>query len=301
MLVLLRQARYLALVAVCVVLAAGCVAAGLWQVHRYHGKHDANTLLRRNDARPVVPVERLLAPGQTLDPDQQFRRVSARGHYDVTGQVFVRQREVDNQAGYLVLTPLRTDAGPVLLIVRGWMRVGGSATQTPTVPPPPAGEVSLTGRVFPSEASTGQRGLPTGQIERINVPGLARRLGAVTYGGYVELISERPAEHGVRAMPAPDLSNPAGGAFEGQHLAYVVQWFIFAALALAAPPVLAYKDAHRDDGDGPPGSDHPEDPDGSTDPGDPTDPDGPVGADGAAVGSDRDPARAASGPDRVTA
>lgn len=249
MFALLRQARYLALLFGGLVLAVVCVGAGLWQVHRYHGKHDENSLLRHNDARPAVPVSRLLSPDGPMDPDEQFRRVTAHGRYDVADQLFVRQRQVDQQAGYLVLTPLRTDAGPVLLVVRGWTPVGGSATQTPTVSPPPAGEVSLTGRAYPSEAASHQRGLPAGQIERIDVPALARRLGAATYGGYVEMISQSPAQHGLRAMPRPDLSNPAGGAFEGQHLAYVVQWFFFAALALAAPPVLAWAEARRDAAD----------------------------------------------------
>ncbi len=40
-------------------------------------------------------------------------------------------------------------------------------------------------------------------------------------------------------LPAPDLSNPAGGAVEPQHLAYVIQWYLFALLALAAPFLIA--------------------------------------------------------------
>ena len=267
MLLLLRQARYLALMAGGIVLAVVCVAAGFWQVHRYDGKHDVNAELRHNDARTAVPVSQLLAPGHPVGPDEEFRRVTARGHYDVAGQMFVRQRQVDNQAGYLVLTPLRTDAGPVLLVVRGWTPIGGSATQTPTVPPPPTAEVNLTGRVHLSEPPGDHRGLPAGQIERIDVPGLADRMGTPTYGGYVELISQQPAEHGIRPMPAPDLSNPAGGAFEGQHLAYIVQWFFFAALALAAPPILAYKDAQDRSGLPDPETDPEVDPE--TDPGGP--------------------------------
>jgi hypothetical protein len=38
---------------------------------------------------------------------------------------------------------------------------------------------------------------------------------------------------------SPDLSNPAGGALEPQHFAYIVQWYLFAALALAAPFAMA--------------------------------------------------------------
>lgn len=244
-LILLRQARFLGLLGIGVVLAVACGAAGVWQVHRYEDKHVTNAELRHNDARPAVPVGDLLRAGRPAEPKDRFRKVTARGHYDVTGQVFVRQRQVDNQAGFLVLTPLRTDEGPALWVVRGWVRVGGSATQTPNVPSPPPGEVTLTGRVYPSERGGSEQRLPPGQVERIDIPALASRVGGPTYGGYVELVSQRPEQRGVLAMPSPDLSNPAGGAFEGQHLAYVVQWFLFAALALVAPPVLGWLDTRR--------------------------------------------------------
>src|SRR5262249_5765248 len=54
-----------------------------------------------------------------------------------------------------------------------------------------------------------------------------------------------PGTSGLVAIPDPDLSNPAGGAIEPQHLAYVIQWFLFAALALAAPIVMAPADNPR--------------------------------------------------------
>ena len=34
-------------------------------------------------------------------------------------------------------------------------------------------------------------------------------------------------------------SNPAGGAVEPQHFAYIIQWYLFAILALAAPLAMA--------------------------------------------------------------
>jgi cytochrome oxidase assembly protein ShyY1 len=43
-------------------------------------------------------------------------------------------------------------------------------------------------------------------------------------------------------LPPPDLTNPAGGAYVAQHLAYVVQWFLFSAFALAGPVVLLMLD-----------------------------------------------------------
>jgi cytochrome oxidase assembly protein ShyY1 len=261
-LTLLRQARFLGLLGLGALLAVGCAFAGVWQVHRYEDKHVTNAELRHNAAQPAVPVAELLDVGKRAAAHDQFRKVTARGRYDESGQVFVRQRQVDNQAGFLVLTPLRTDAGPTLWVVRGWTRVEGSATQTPDVPPPPAGEVTLTGRVYPSEHGGVERGLPQGQVERIDVPALARGTGLPAYGGYVELVSQRPEQRGVLAMPAPDLSNPAGGAFEGQHLAYIVQWFVFAALALVAPPLLGWLDLRRSgEGDDSPDAGQPTAPD----------------------------------------
>ena len=47
-------------------------------------------------------------------------------------------------------------------------------------------------------------------------------------------------------LPGPDLSNPAGGAEEPQHAAYVVQWYLFALLALCAPFVMAAAERRRD-------------------------------------------------------
>jgi len=238
----LRQGRYLALLAVGVVLAVGCTTAGLWQAHRYGEKRLANSELRHNDRATPVPVDGVLAVGRTVGPEQRFRLVAAAGAYDRGGTVLVRQRQVEGRVGFLVLTPLRTGAGVDLLVVRGFVPATGAATQTPAVPDPPAGPVTVTGRVQPSEPGTDRPGLPAGQVDRIAVPALQQRLGAPTYGGYVELVSSTPAESGLTPVPPPDLSNPAGGAYEGQHLAYVVQWFSFALLALALPFVLAVLD-----------------------------------------------------------
>jgi cytochrome oxidase assembly protein ShyY1 len=102
--------------------------------------------------------------------------------------------------------------------------------------------VRVTARVLPGEQGGLGTGLPERQIAHVDVPALAQRLGTPTYGGFGELISSDPAQTGLTALPPPDLGNPAGGAFTGQHLAYVVQWFLFAAFALAGPVLLILLD-----------------------------------------------------------
>ena len=226
------------LLALGLVLAVVCAAAGSWQWRRFEEKRLANAELRGAAEQPPRPVDDLLAAGRGVDERLRFRTVTATGRYDVGAQVLVRQREVAGRAGFLVVTPLRTGSGVALLVARGFVPATGAATETPAVPDPPTGDVRVTGRVYPSETGGLGAGLPARQVSRVDVPALAARLGTPTYGGFAELVSSDPAEGGLTALPAPDLGNPAGGAFTGQHLAYVVQWFLFAVFALAGPAVL---------------------------------------------------------------
>jgi hypothetical protein len=85
-------------------------------------------------------------------------------------------------------------------------------------------------------------GIPPGQLRSVNPGAQAARSGAPTYDGYVQLLAEQPGTKGLTPLPPPDLSNPAGGAVEPQHFAYIIQWYIFAILALAAPFAMVRAD-----------------------------------------------------------
>jgi cytochrome oxidase assembly protein ShyY1 len=234
----LREPRYVVLLVIAIGVAIGCCFAGVWQIHRYYWKHDSNTELRDNDHHTPVPVGQLLSTSKQATKIDQFRRVTATGVYQPKQQLLVRNREVNDSPALLVLTPLRTDAGPTLLVVRGWLPVTKSAGRSPHVPAPPTGRVSVTVRVFPSEPMGATGTPPAGQINRLNVPMIAHRLKVPTYGGYAALISASAGSK-LQQLPPPDMSNPTGGAFELQHLAYVGQWFLFAIIAMGAPFALA--------------------------------------------------------------
>jgi hypothetical protein len=62
---------------------------------------------------------------------------------------------------------------------------------------------------------------------------------ASIYSGYVTLKPGQPGGAGLSAFPSPDLSNPAGGAYEWQHFAYILQWYLFAILAFLAPFLIS--------------------------------------------------------------
>ncbi len=239
----LRQPRYAALSALMLVICTVCVLLGLWQLARLSEKHQTNIELRRNAHAAPVPVASLLHSASTGTPhrvDVQFRQVTASGSYDGAHQSLLRNQTINGDTGYLVVTPLRTD-GASLLVVRGFVT---GASSSVTAPAPPAGPVTITARVWPSNSRPDDAAkLARGQVESINAAEQEQRLGTTVLGGYAQLVGTQPGGAGLVAIPPPDLSNPAGGAPELQHLAYVIQWFLFAALALAAPVVMVRAEA----------------------------------------------------------
>lgn len=249
MLQTLRQPRYAALTALMIVVALACVGAGSWQVARLKDKAAANADLRRNAHAPAVAVTEVLGlvgsgPHRPSD-EVRFRSVRATGTFDGSHQGLVRQRSVEGENGYLALTPLRTADG-TLLVVRGFIP-RGDTTEAPPIPAPPTGPVTIVARAQPGETRNDAAGhAPGSQLESVNPRQQAARLGTPVFDGYAVIEPGQPGIAPLQEIPAPDLSNPAGGAVEPQHVAYVVQWYLFAILALAAPVAMARAERRHD-------------------------------------------------------
>jgi cytochrome oxidase assembly protein ShyY1 len=238
----LRQPRYAALSMLMVVVALVCVAAGSWQIARFDGKVVENDRLRANAHADPISVSRLLpltSAHASVSADKvQYRTVTASGTYDADRQSLVRNRSVGGHAGFLVVTPLHT-ARADLLVVRGFLKAPTSGGP-PAMPTAPAGPVTVRARVQLAESrQDGAASLSGGQVESINPADQQLRLGKAVYDGYAELLPGQPGTSGITAIPRPSLSNPAGGAIEPQHFAYIIQWYLFALLALAAPLAMA--------------------------------------------------------------
>jgi cytochrome oxidase assembly protein ShyY1 len=251
---MLRQPRYAALSVLMLLLATVCVLAGTWQIVRLEGKVGANDELRHNAHAAAVPVASVLplvdAPGAPRPHKIQFRAVRVTGSFDTVHQGLVRQRTVDDTTGFLVLTPLRTADG-TLLVVRGFVPDAAPTVAAPAVAAPPSGTVTVSARLQPGESRHDQATqLANHQLESINPRDQAARIGGPVFDGYAELLSGQPGTAGLTAIPKPDLSNPAGGAIEPQHIAYIIQWYLFALLALAAPIAMVRAETRqRDDRD----------------------------------------------------
>lgn len=228
------------IVAGLVVLAAvvTMVALGLWQLRRHDEVGSRNDLVRKRQSADVVPVEEVFGG----DPQAAtYRRVTFEGIYDVAAEVAIDNRSAEGRPGRHLLTPLRPARGPALIVDRGWIPLDSDASAAA----PPDGHVTVVGVLFPSERKGALEPAiaPTGTLDRfprIDVARIGRQLAYPSYPLYLRLQSQAPAqESSLPQRPgSPTLS-------AGPHLSYAVQWFLFAAVAVAVFAALARRESKR--------------------------------------------------------
>lgn len=236
----LRRPSWIGLTVLVVVLAITFVELGRWQLRRHDERAATNLRVEASLDRASVPVDEILAVDERLPLADEWRLVEVVGTYDADNELLVRNRPYDGNVGYEVLTPLVTHDGRALLVDRGWVPAGSTATEVPAVPPPPPGEVTVTARVRAgSTGDAGAAGLPDGQVRRVAVASIAPGLPYPVYGAYTTLLPGQPgsgvAEDPPRAIPVPEPS-------AGPHVAYAVQWFLFALIAVGGWVVLLRAD-----------------------------------------------------------
>lgn len=236
----LRQRRYAALALGALVFALICVGMGTFEIHRFQEKTHDNSVLRDNAHASVTPLTTSLVPatGHDAGPEWdaiRYRHVNVSGRYVANREQYVANQTQGGRQGFYVLTPLRTD-GATVLVVRGFVAATSDETRPATVPAPPPGVVQLTGWLQTPDTSSDQFGqLGHGEIMSINPGEQARRLDAPVYQASLTLVAHQPGTVGLATVPFPDLGNPTGGAVDWQLLSYVIQWYVFAVLALLMP------------------------------------------------------------------
>lgn len=210
---------------------------GFWQLRRLDERRAFNDLVRDRTAAAALPLEQTLER-YGADPDAlDFRRVEATGRY-VDGQLLTAPRSQAGRPGPHVLAVLATDAGPDMLVDRGWIPF----TRDAAPPPTPSGEVRITGVLRTGEVGDiGQ----AAAVARIAPDQIADRLGRPLADVWLQLREQQPPV--AAAAPAP---TPLPELGEGSHLSYAIQWFSFATIALIGYPVLVWRAARdrRDTG-----------------------------------------------------
>jgi surfeit locus 1 family protein len=200
---------------------------GIWQLDRANWKQglvDAHTGQGR-----LSPVS--LAASGTGD-DMQYRRVFARGYYDMEHQLLLDNKTFQGHAGYHVLTPLHlADSDAVVLVNRGWVPVGNSRAVLPDIPGT-SGEVLVDAtiklppkRLFRlgsvDEANTSWPKV----VQQIEMESLEQLLD-VTLEPLILLLDKDDEFGFFRDW------KPVYGVTPDKHRAYAVQWFTLAVVLL---------------------------------------------------------------------
>ena len=217
-----RWAGYLALT---ILFAAVCSGLGLWQLARRADALAEMDKVETNYAADPVPLAEALPDLDTFSESQKWLPVVMTGTYLTDEELIVRNRPLQINPGFEVLTPLLLADGSVFIVNRGWLPTGQTADAPASVPSAPSGVVSVVARLKAGEPLLAGRSATGNQIATINLDDVATRLGLPTF----------TAAYGLMATedPAPDerpvaVTRPVKD--EGPHLSYAFQWFVFALM-----------------------------------------------------------------------
>lgn len=247
--------RWLGILALTLAGAAVMVLLGNWQLHRYQLRHTTNERIDAAEGIAPAPLADVLPAAGALPgtaggappADKAWTRITATGEYDGANVILIRSRTVDGNVGFEVVTPLRLADGTALLVDRGWVPPApGAATAVPQVPPVPTGQITVTGRVHLSESRPDPVQRRDGRLEtrRIAVPRLAAELPYPIYGAYLLLDQQTPpADPAFVAVPVEHQN-------DWQNAGYVIQWWLFAGMALFAYGWAARREARGPDDPG---------------------------------------------------
>lgn len=213
------------------VAALAFIALGQWQLNRAAEKRAL-----AEDFAGAGPA--LALPADSRDWPR-YQRVTARGRYDSARQFLLDNRMQGGRAGVDALTPFVLDGGGVVLVNRGWQPFGATRDSLPDVAVAP------------------ERRTIAGRLDELPRPGIA--LEAPPAAGWPRLVSYPTTDQLATLLGRSiepriillDADEPDGyvrewtlpGTTSGKHLAYALQWFAFAATAVAIWLALSL---HRD-------------------------------------------------------
>lgn len=212
--------------------AALFAALGFWQLARLREK------VRRNDAI-AAQAQSSPVPFASLPRDTalaRYRAASVSGRFDYDNEIVLSGRSHQGSPGVELLTPLRpSGSDTAVLINRGWVysadgssvdRARWREADSATI----VGYVALYMPDAPSSSSADPR-----TVRRVSRQQVATRIPYPVAPYYLKATGDtadgaHPARH-----PVPALD-------EGSHRGYAVQWFAFAAIAIAGAAVVVRRE-----------------------------------------------------------
>jgi cytochrome oxidase assembly protein ShyY1 len=219
----------------CAVGVAAFVQLGRWQWHRAAEKEALDASFIAGAAQ----VKDLGADGAAALP--RYQRVRVAGQFDAAHQFLLDNLSHDGRAGVEVLTPLQLQDGRTLLVNRGWVAWESVRSHLPESTLYATGPVVLTGRLDDLPVT----GLSLGHA----APAKDEKWPKLTS---FPVMSELGDALGKPVESRQLLLDPAesdgyvrdwqvSGLGATRHIAYALQWWAFAALAVVLYVVLNLK------------------------------------------------------------
>jgi surfeit locus 1 family protein len=201
------------------------IAAGNWQHRRMDEKAGLRAQLDAAAEAPPAAIPRDVADWTPW----RFRPVIATGTFDAARQILIDNKVHAGMVGYDVVTPLVLADGRAVLVDRGFVGGGASRARLPDVPPA-RGEVTVRGRLDIPPAGYFElgRAAPEGPLWQHLDP---RRFADATGLAVLPVVLEATAPTGGDDALVRDWSAPDFGI--ERHWIYMLQWYSFAALAVA--------------------------------------------------------------------
>ncbi len=231
----MSRARWVAAIALALLVATVCVRLGFWQLSRLETRRAANAEIAAAIALPVLPLDSA-AFAQLLERPDTFvhRVVTLSGTFDHDRDLLLRGRAHQGGPGVHLVSLLRPGSGlPPILVNRGWLPAPDAATADPR-PYRTDGPVEVRGSLqwipdLTDPETPLQVEMEGGVVpvyRRLDHATLSETLGSFIPRLYLQAL---PTDEGSARLPA---AVPPPQLDEGPHLGYAIQWFSFAAIAI---------------------------------------------------------------------
>lgn len=193
---------------------------GVWQLDKARLMQEIS---KPQQERATVELISVAAPNKSLDNDALNRIVSMEGRY-IGNLIAPNQEDAQGRKNSWIVGIFQVEGSGKIAVVRG---VGSK------IPEGYSSKIEVVGRLMPSQINNKYGEVRTGYLSRIDSALLLSEFGSDFFDGYVIARTEQP-DGGFEKVPSPMPIVKVSG-FYWQHISYVVVWWLFALLALAAP------------------------------------------------------------------
>lgn len=157
-----ERIRFWVITVAALMAALGTASLGRWQLSRAATKEALQASIEARSQQPVLAHASLAAGGDAAQREVlMYRHIAARGTWVADRTVYLDNRPMSGRTGFYVVTPLRLEGSPrVVLVQRGWVpRNFEDRTRVPAIETP-GGVVEVSGRIVPPPSKLYELGAP---------------------------------------------------------------------------------------------------------------------------------------------